>query len=319
MGQWLFNRSTLKPALKTSYDSLLSAVACRQLSADVSGTPLFRVDVPLVAEAVRNDNPLLFDFIIKGYTSYSDGRITSLKLEYRIADEMYRHMIRRVESEADSILAEINGLNDMSEMEKVEAVHDLLISILVYREGTRSNTIDAHTVASTMLMHCGVCDGIAQSVSLLLNRIGIRASTITGNVYGSNHGHAWNIVEIGGLRGHLDLGFDVVWEFPCPTYGFFLISDSEMSKNRVWFADTGCEGFPSYYERHSLRALDRNQFAEIYRRERKCSDSFIIKLEGELSNLSSDQIYDLALVASNYAPPNQLFPYPDGAVRIIYR
>ncbi len=319
MHSWKFNRGLLEPALQTSYDSLFRGFCERRPIADVSGTTIHEGDIATVLNAIWKDNPLLFDISITGHGIYGDGRLAYVSLGYRLSDQMYTHTVARILSKARFWLSEIDDLEGLSDMEKTEAVHDLLISKLVYRESGRINSEDDHTVVGALLMNSGVCDGIAQAASLLLNMVGVKASVVGGRIIGKEEGHAWNIVEIGGRRGHLDVGFDVIWEAPYPIYRNFLISDKEMSKSRTWGVRTDCEGFDSYYNRHFLNVSDDSAFIDAFRRERSRSNTFVLKREGRLSSASDERISDLSLMASDWVSPDEMYIYPEGEIRFVFR
>lgn len=317
---WQFNRFLLGPALQTPYQLISSSMNRREKVVDVSGTGLQSEDLDSVLKAIRNDNPLLYDSRICRYWADQNGYVSEVEIEYSMSNAEYDHIRKRILREVEYCRGELGDYERMSEMERVEAVHDMMISRLVYRETPGSDSDDDHTVVGTMLNRCGVCDGIAHAVNLVLNSIGVKSSVITGDIIGREGHHAWNIVELNnGRRGHLDVGFDVVWRNPYPIYEFFMISDEELAKTRVWDTDTQCEGFESYYDRHSLRVFDEEDFIKVFRREHEHSNSFILKMDAHLKEMDPDRLSILIQMASNWNGPDNTHVYEGGEIRFIFR
>jgi hypothetical protein len=117
----------------------------------------------------------------------------------------------------------LNLLNDITagvsgEREKIEAVHDRLVSALVYdtfsfRNNGRSRKMDAISVIETKT---AVCEGYAQLSAALLRAAGISARLVVNK----SIMHAWNQVWTdGGWK-----MYDATWDDPVPDRGPGVVS-----------------------------------------------------------------------------------------------
>ena len=132
----------------------------------------------------------------------------------------------------------LNLLNDITfgvsaEREKIKAVHDRLVSALVYdtysfRNGGRSRKMDALSVIETKT---AVCEGYAQLSAALLRAAGVSARLVVNK----SIMHAWNQVWTdGGWK-----MYDATWDDPVPDRGpgivqhtYFLLDSLSGGDNR---------------------------------------------------------------------------------------
>lgn len=106
---------------------------------------------------------------------------------------------------------------EMSEIEKVLAIHDFLVQSAAY-----DNTV---TTYDLLMRHSASCSGYANAMENLLNTAGIKTKSIGGA------GHAWNMVLIDGKYYHID----ATWNDNNDTdynYNYFLLSDNEIQSLR---------------------------------------------------------------------------------------
>lgn len=118
----------------------------------------------------------------------------------------------------------------MSDMEKIQAVHDWIVNWTTYDLNVKGRE-DATTL---LLKRRGVCDAYSRTTWLMLNLIGIPCKFVLGDAKGS---HVWNLVYADGQWYHLD----VTWDDPiCRpeilSHGFFCLSDKEMADTHRWNA-----------------------------------------------------------------------------------
>ena len=110
--------------------------------------------------------------------------------------------------------------DDMSDMEKVKALHDKLCSMTAYDHG---NTEDPknHVDVSVFLNDSTVCEGYARAMNLMLHEAGIESC------YVDTASHAWVIVKLGDHYFHVDPTWDDNDE-DITTYNWFMKADSEI-------------------------------------------------------------------------------------------
>ena len=96
----------------------------------------------------------------------------------------------------------------LSEWEKEKYVHDFICENIHYDKLKKSYS---HEIIGPLGQGVGVCEGIAKSVKVLCDALGIWCMiAICGNnpEKGIKYRHTWNIVKINGTYYHLDATFD---------------------------------------------------------------------------------------------------------------
>ena len=132
---------------------------------------------------------------------------------------------------------------DMSDLEKVRALHDWLIHNAHY-----DTTYSIHPASGVLLGGSGVCSSYAEAYQLLLNAAGIENKLISGSADNGTGkgavGHDWNMVKLGDKWYHVDC----TWDDPTDLYNdmpiisgwedyeYFLISDEKIGRNHFWWA-----------------------------------------------------------------------------------
>ena len=119
----------------------------------------------------------------------------------------------------DEIWKKIEAISQKARQENdtdvmvIKYIHDYIINTVQYdREAlNRGITItENQNIVGVFLNHKAVCEGIAKSVELLLNKCKILCSIVKGrlNVNSRYMDHAWNIVKLDGKWYHLDVTMD---------------------------------------------------------------------------------------------------------------
>ncbi len=99
-------------------------------------------------------------------------------------------------------------MKDKSEWEKEKYVHDFICENVHYDKLKKPYS---HEIIGPLGQGVGVCEGIAKSVKVLCDALGIWCMiAVCGNnpEKGIKYRHTWNIVKIGGKYYHLDATFD---------------------------------------------------------------------------------------------------------------
>lgn len=127
---------------------------------------------------------------------------------------------------------------DMTDLEKVIAVHDYLVVNTVYSEEQEKADYLA-TAYSVLIENEGQCQGYSEAFTALLMISGVETKVISGDaldVSATYQPHAWNLVKIDGDWYHAD----VTWDDPIPDTGgsaihtYLFRSDDFFERDHSW-------------------------------------------------------------------------------------
>lgn len=182
------------------------------------------------------DEALKRDGYVYGHISEHAIRYEYNKISAKIYGEqsylMTPEQAAYVEMNVQDVLASI-VTSSMSNVEKVKAVNDYIVSQTAYTNETKSSPHSAYTVLAE---RGGVCQGYALLAHSMLQKLGIETQYIVG--YVGEIGHAWNLVKLDGQWYHLD----TTWNDPVPDrkgavrYQYFLVDDRTMAQDHSWIA-----------------------------------------------------------------------------------
>lgn len=171
---------------------------------------------------------------IKSYSSYSDGNIM---FEYKFDKDRLSEMKTQVSTKAQEIITSLIN-PEMNQAQRAKAIHDYLVLNATYDfENYKGDTLpeESFTAYGVLINRTGVCQGYAAAFKLLANLAGIKCIGVTGD---AGQPHAWNMAELDGVVGYID----VTWDDPVPDRGsiyyyYFNISESKMSVDHKWDKD----------------------------------------------------------------------------------
>ena len=128
---------------------------------------------------------------------------------------------------------------DMSDVEKIKAVHDYIVVNTEYDiDGLKKDNLpsSAYTEEGVLIKGKAVCQGYAEAFQLFMELLKIESKMVVGTDLISNIGHAWNMVRIKDNWYHID----ITWDDPVPDQGekiqykYFLIRDIDIAKDHHW-------------------------------------------------------------------------------------
>ncbi|WP_144512806.1 DUF5050 domain-containing protein [Bacillus sp. FJAT-22090] len=184
----------------------------------------------LVTKAVAN-NPSISYY--NGLTAFSNGTVN---FKYNGSRQAVLEKNKKVETEVNRIIKE-KIKKDMSDLEKVKAIHDYLVLSVAYDyDNFLKNTVpyDSYEAYGSLINKVAVCDGYTKAMALLLNKVGVQALQISGT--GNGGGHSWNMIKIEGQYYHID----TTWDDPVPNkpgsvhYNYFLKNNEQMKVDHRW-------------------------------------------------------------------------------------
>ncbi len=165
--------------------------------------------VQYIREKIAFTNPLLFNlnFDIPGttYTDKETGKIIEFAMPYRYDLEEYNTMKKVLELEANKFLTDIKGHSELTDVHKALILHDKLAINCKYASLSNGHYESvAYTAYGALVNGEAVCQGYSLAYMYLLDKVGIKSYFCPSD----GMGHAWNIVEIGGKKYHVDVTHD---------------------------------------------------------------------------------------------------------------
>ncbi len=199
----------------------------------------FRSNIPLeeCSKYYHHANVIHLEYFYSSYIHYkyyTNKHIYEIKLEYSPSLDELKALHLAAEEKADIILESIIT-DDMTDFDKVKAIHDYLIlnceyDYLNYIDGTIP--LESRLAYGALINKTAVCQGYCAAFNVLCNRLGIRSVGITGYAPSSDDAHAWNMILIDGQIYYIDVTHDD----PVPdkkghiSYKYFLLSEAEMTE-----------------------------------------------------------------------------------------
>lgn len=144
----------------------------------------------------------------------------------------------------------------LSEAEKLQYVHDFICRQVQYDKLKKQYS---HEIIGPLGQGIGVCEGIAKTVKVLCDALGIWCIIAIGEANqekGIKYRHAWNIVRVGGQYYHLDATFDnSLSTADGIRYDYYLLSDSQFFRDHepvVWKVPLCTDSDHFYYRQKKL-------------------------------------------------------------------
>ena len=154
---------------------------------------------------LRLDHPEIFWMTRYKYKYYQDSPNLIFVPEYLFDKNKIREHQRAMSSRVEKLA---RAAKDLSEWEKEKYIHDFICDNVTYDKLKKAYS---HEIIGPLGHGVGVCEGIAKSVKVLCDALGIWCMiAVCGNnpEKGIKYRHTWNIVKIGGTYYHLDATFD---------------------------------------------------------------------------------------------------------------
>lgn len=223
-------------------EAIIQAVNNLEIEVDLKSFEIPRTELLGIYQEVFNTHPEFF-YVSGKYTYYYNTNtelVTRLILGYEYAPQEIMVKKEAYEKVIEDILKNVE--EDMTEVEKMLAVHDAIVLSAAYdteRLEDGNFPRESYTSYGILVNGVGVCQGYALGFLEIMNQLKIEGKIVTSLAMN----HAWNIVKNEGSWYHLD----VTWDDPLTnnrdvlgrvSHKNFLLSDKEIGKNHYqWNSD----------------------------------------------------------------------------------
>ena len=202
---------------------------------------------------VRMDCPEIFYSVKFSYRYYKDSENAELIPEYLFPKAKMIEHRKAMEARVKKLARQAEKL---SEKEKELFIHDFLCENVHYDKLKKAYS---HEIIGPLGQGVGVCEGIAKSVKILCDALGIWciiALCDNNPEKGIKYRHMWNVVRIEGKYYHLDVTFDnSLSKNGVLRYDYFNLSDAQVFKDHepVIYKIPECtDGEHTYYREKKL-------------------------------------------------------------------
>ena len=242
-------------AMKTGIQSLAPSFPCPRME----GKELTDVFLKL-----RLDCPEIFFVSGFHFRYYPDSANVELSPEYLFDKNKIKDHQKAMKARVEKL---VRPAVTMAELEKEQYVHDFICQNVRYDKLKKSYS---HEILGPLGQGVGVCEGIAKTVKILCDQLGIWCIVVISEANPEKnikYRHAWNIVKIGGTYYHLDATFDNTLSHMGPVrYVYFNLDDGKVFRDHepvIWKvpACTVSDGF--YYR---VKKLSFTKMEEVEKR-----------------------------------------------------
>lgn len=237
----------------------------------VTGGRLTPAQIKKVLYAVQNDNPDIF-WIASSFSYCYSGNRTTLKLTSMFSPNEQKKALKQLNNKVNSIISQ--APTNANEYELELFFHDYIVKNCKYQNvnALKVQNMKIFTCYGCLVENAAVCEGMAKSMQLLLNSVGIKCGTVVGSR--GTEPHMWNIVKINNHWYHLDVTWDTGGEFQ--KYNYFNLTEEMIKKDhkineqlkkttafndnvRYNFEIPACNSTEyNYYERNALKIRNFN-------------------------------------------------------------
>lgn len=241
--------------MKTGIQSLAPSFPCPRME----GKELTDVFLKL-----RLDCPEIFFVSGFHFRYYPDSANVELSPEYLFDKNKIKDHQKAMKARVEKL---VRPAVTMAELEKEQYVHDFICQNVRYDKLKKSYS---HEILGPLGQGVGVCEGIAKTVKILCDQLGIWCIVVISKANPEKnikYRHAWNIVKIGGTYYHLDATFDNTLSHMGPVrYDYFNLDDGKVFRDHepvIWKvpACTVSDGF--YYR---VKKLSFTKMEEVEKR-----------------------------------------------------
>lgn len=237
--------SLLSKAQQNTYHAIKTGLA--SLAPSFQIPRLEHKELSDVYMMVRLDHPEIFYSVNFKYRFYPDSGNAEMIPEYLFEKKKVQEHQKAMKARVEKL---VRPATKLSEVEKLLYIHDFICQNIHYDKLKKPYS---HEIIGPLGQGVGVCEGIAKSVKILCDALGIWcmiALSENNPEKGIKYRHAWNIVKINGKYYHFDATFDnTLGSDALIRYDYFMLSDKQIFRDHepVIWRTPSCEDSDHFY------------------------------------------------------------------------
>ena len=260
-------------AMKTGFSEMMTSFLVPRVEAKVLGEVFFRM---------RLDHPEIFYAVNFKYRSYRDSNNLEIIPEYLFEKSKVKEHQKAMKARVEKL---VRPAAKMNEKEKEQYIHDFICRNVHYDKLKKAYS---HEIIGPLGQGVGVCEGIAKTVKILCDNLGIWCIIAISEANPEKqikYRHAWNIVRIDGKYYHLDATFDnsLGKNSPEIRYDYFNLDDSRMFRDHepvIWKTPVCSDGDHFYYKEKKISFTKVEEVKKRALQAAKKGKSFVFHWRG---------------------------------------
>ena len=231
-------------AMKSGFEAMAPAFLVPRVEAKELAEVFFRL---------RLDHPEIFWAVGFKYRSYRDSNNLEILPEYLFEKSKVKDHQKAMKSRIEKL---VRPAAKMNEKEKEQYIHDFICQNVRYDKLKKPYS---HEIIGPLGQGVGVCEGIAKTVKILCDNLGIWCMIAISEANPEKkikYRHAWNVIRIDGKYYHLDATFDnSLGKDAEIRYDYFNLDDSRIFRDHepvIWKIPACADGEHFYYKEKKI-------------------------------------------------------------------
>lgn len=273
--------------------------------------PVLRLERRELADVyfkVRLDHPQIFYTVNFKYRYYEDSENVEMIPEYIFPKAKIMDHQKAMDARVKKLARQAEKMN---EKEKELFIHDFICQNVHYDKLKKPYS---HEIIGPLGQGVGVCEGIAKSVKILCDALGIWCIIAVSDSNPEKkikYRHAWNVIRIGGKYYHLDATFDnTLGRGEHVRYDYFNLNDKQIFRDHepvIWKVPACEDGDNFYYKEKKLSFTKYEDVRKRAAQAVKKGKTLIFHWRG--GYLTKDVIKDLVTIFHEEAEKKGKFAY----------
>ena len=257
---------------------------------------------------LRLDCPEIFYSVSFKYRFYEDSENIEMIPEYLFQKNKIMDHQKAMDARVKKLARQAEK---MTELEKELFIHDFICQNIFYDKLKKPYS---HEIIGPLGHGVGVCEGIAKSVKILCDALGIWCIIAISEANPEKkikYRHAWNIVRIGGKYYHLDATFDnTLGRNGTMRYDYFNLSDSQIFRDHepvIWKIPKCEDGYRNYYREKKISFTKYEDVRKRAAQAVKKGKVFLFQWRG--GYLTKEVLKDLVQILEEEAKKKEKYAY----------